>query len=127
MQCKELSINSTGWGQRSFHNWYRWFDEAPPKFIHYKCCAQFAVTRELIRRHSLNTWKKIHAKALAYRDDVQGKLPFEYLWRPLFDESDANTPCKKLDLQKVHKIRVYREKKNIKIDGKNASSNVFKK
>lgn len=95
--CNELNKNSTGWAKRSFHNWYRWFDEAPPKFIHYKCCAQFAVTRELIRRHSLNTWKKIHTKALAHRDGAhdEEKLRFENLWRPILDDSDANTPCSK--------------------------------
>lgn len=35
-----------------------------PRFLNYRCCAQFAVTRKAIRRRSLEDWKRIRAPLL---------------------------------------------------------------
>ena len=89
----KVTEGSNDWAKRAFSNWQVWFDETPPSYIHYKCCAQFVASRDLIRRHSLQTWRKIHAKALAYEDRQPDKLPFEYLWPSILDNSSANTNC----------------------------------
>ena len=92
--CQSLSIKSTSWMLRSYLNWEKWFDEMPPAYIHFNCCAQFMTRRELIHRHSLSTWKKIHKAATRYQVSSKNKLPFEYLWPAILDNSKANVSCR---------------------------------
>ena len=91
--CEILNNNSTSWKQRAYSHWETWFDESPPRYLPYQCCAQFMVSRESIRRHSLSTWNKIHQKALEYHDTIPEQLPFEFLWPSILDNSTSNVPC----------------------------------
>lgn len=93
-ECQRLSNESHGWALRAYQNWNSWFDETPPAYVHYKCCAQFMASKKSIRRHPLQTWRKVHSRALDYEDADPEKLPFEYLWPSILGASKARTPCR---------------------------------
>ena len=47
-------------------------EEKPPRYLTYKCCAQFAVTKSAVRKRSLGDWKLIRAPLLDESDLYDG-------------------------------------------------------
>ena len=75
------------------HTWQRVFERmigfiAPPPLLRGACCAQFAVSRDRIRKHSLDDYQRILDWLLSL-DPLQtpySSRAMEYLWPTIFGE-----------------------------------------
>ena len=68
-----------------FTNWTNWFESSPPRRITYECCAQFITTRASLRGRPHTFW----TRALRSMASPEYKIPWEYLWPTLIDETGS--------------------------------------